>query len=236
MHTQAIQTDIFSRGSDLVEFILKHAGDLIVEKSVLAVTSKIVSLSENRLAAGHSNKKHLVQDEADHFLGEIGYGCYLTIKEGLLIASAGIDESNSAEGDFILFPREPQKSCEILCNTIKSKKGLNDFGVIFTDSKTLPLRKGVIGACLAYSGFKGVKNMVGEADLFGRELQMTSINVADALSASATFLMGEGGECRPLGLITGAPIEFCNSTNSKELKIPLKDDLYRPLLEGKLSN
>lgn len=234
MQTQSFKTPVFAKGENLLDYILKHAGARIREKTILAVTSKIVSLSENRTAPASLDKETLVRQEADHFLGEIGYGCFLTIKEGLLIASAGVDESNSASGDYILFPEDPQKTCEILCNDIKSSLHLKDFGLIFTDSKTTPLRRGVLGTCLSYAGFKGVQDMVGEKDLFGRRLKMTSINAADALATSATFLMGEGSESCPLALIKNAPIEFTKNTTPSELRIPLDEDLYRPLLKGEL--
>jgi len=234
MHIKALKTDVFVKNENLFNFIIKHAKDEIKEKTVLAVTSKIVSLSEGRLAPVSLNKKSLVQKEADLFLGEIGYGCFLTIKEGLLIASAGIDESNSPEAEYILYPLHPQKTCEILCNRIKKSLNVKNFGLVFTDSKTVPLRRGVVGAGLAYAGFKGVKDMQGQKDLFGRQLQMTSVNNVDALSASATLLMGEGRESRPLAIINNAPVQFCSANRPEELKIPFNDDLYRPLLEKSL--
>jgi F420-0:gamma-glutamyl ligase len=235
MQIEAIKTEIFKVNDSLLEFIIKNTNGLIKENNILAVTSKIVSLSENRLVSSSLDKKTLVTKEADHYLGEIGYGCHLTIKEGLLIASAGIDESNSASGDFILFPEHPQKTCEILCNNIKKSLKLKNFGLIFTDSKTIPLRRGVVGACLSYAGFEGVKNMVGSKDLFGRSLKMTSINAADSVATAATFLMGEGAESCPLALIKDAPVVFKNKTNPKELKIPLEEDLYAPLLKDRLT-
>jgi len=231
MQTEAVKTSVFKAEQNLLKFISEHVGSRLQEKTILAVTSKIVSLSENRTAPKETDKRELVKSEADHFLGEIGYGCFLTIKEGLLIPSAGIDESNSSSGDFILFPENPQKTCEILCNSIKSNFKIKDFGLIFTDSKTTPLRRGVVGACLSYAGFEGVKNMKGQKDLFDRSLQVTNINAADALATAAVFLMGEGNECRPLAVIKDAPVKFCSSNRPEELKIPLEQDLYRPLLE-----
>lgn len=232
MHIESIQTDIFKISGDLESFVIEHAGDKIKENTILAITSKIVSLSESRTAPASTPKEQLVRQEADQFLGEIGYGCFLTIKEGLLIASAGVDESNSDSGDYILFPINPQKTCEILCNNIKSRLKLKNFGLIFTDSKTLPLRRGVIGACLSYAGFRAIKPMVGKKDLFGRTLEMTNINAADALAASATYLMGEGSERRPLAIIYSSGVEFSDQTRPSELKIPVKEDLYAPLLQG----
>jgi len=236
MHIEPVKTGVFKTHETLYEFVIEHSADALKEKTVLAITSKIVSLSEGRVVPSSLKKEDLVKKEADHFLGEIGYGCFLTVKEGLLIASAGIDESNSVDGDFILFPENPQKTCEELCARIKTDFGLKDFGLVFTDSKTTPLRKGVTGACLSYAGFKGVQSMVGEEDLFGRKLTMTAINAADALASSAVFLMGEGGQCTPLAVITEAPLSFIEGAHPEELKIPLKEDLYYPLLNSLLED
>ena len=41
--------------------------------------------------------------------------------------------------------------------------------------------------------------------------------------------MGEGRECRPLALVTGAEIEFANRINKKELLIPIEEDVYGPM-------
>ncbi len=234
MYIKGIKTRKFKIGEDLISFILEYSKEDIVENSILAVTSKIVSLSERRTASSSLKKKVLVQTEADHFLGEIGYGCFLTIKEGLLIPSAGIDESNSETGDYILYPENPFSSAERICRKLKEELKVKNFGVILTDSHTLPLRRGVVGVTLSYAGFKGVHSMVGENDLYERELQMTSVNRVDALSASATLLMGEGAESKPLALIEGANVEFVEQVNLLELKMPIDEDLYKPLYESLL--
>ena len=103
---QPVRTRVFRTGEDLADFIVEQVPSQCVrERMVLAVTSKIVSLSENRLVPQNEiGKAELVKRDADVFLGEIGYGCFLTIKEGLMIPSAGIDESNSENGHYILFP------------------------------------------------------------------------------------------------------------------------------------
>ena len=97
----------------------------------------------------------------------------------------------------------------------------------------MPLRRGVLGAALAYYGFKGVESKIGTKDLFGRELKMTQINVADALAVSATLTMGEGKEGCPLAVIK-APVKFADLSDNSELQIPLEEDLYKPLLEKSL--
>ncbi len=232
MEIEAIYTEVFYKGMNLVDFILKHASDRIKENSVLAITSKIVSLSEGRVVSKEKiSKKDLIKKECEHYLGEIGYGCHLTIHHGLLVPSAGIDESNSANKEYILYPKDPFLSAEKIRMAVKQKLSLKNFAIIITDSRTFPLRKGVIGVALAYSGLKAVKSLIGKKDLFGRPLRMTTINIIDGLAGGAVLLMGEGAEQCPLALIKKVSLEFTNKTDLSELKIPLEEDLYKPLLK-----
>lgn len=231
-----VQTRIFHEGESLSRFIMEQvASELVKDGIIVAVTSKIMSLAEGRLI-GHDNidKKSLVETEADQFLGEIGHGCFLTIKSGLLIPSAGIDESNSESGKYILYPKDPFASANQLALDLREGWNLEKVGVLITDSHTMPLRRGVTGICVSYSGFRAVKNMVGTRDLFGRELRMTQMNLADGLAAGAVMTMGEGAESRPVAIIENANVEFCSvdETNPGEIEIPFEEDLYYPLLKA----
>lgn len=237
MRVEAIHTDVFSQGDNLIEFIINSASGKLKEQSVLAITSKIVSVSEDRTVNKEEvDKKRLIRKESEHYLGEIGYGCHLTIKHGLLVPSAGIDESNSIDNKYILYPKDPFFSAEKICKAIKQKFSLSDFAVIITDSRTFPLRKGVIGVALAYSGFEAVKSLIGKEDLFSRPLRITAINLVDALAASSVLLMGEGAEQCPLAVIYDVPLVFTNKTDQKELNISIEDDLYSPLYKHCIDN
>jgi len=235
LSVQPVKTAIF-RGGNLVSFIeTAIPRQRIQEEMVLAVTSKIVSIAEKRwVPKDRISKAELVEKEADLFLGEIGYGCFLTVKEGLLIPSAGIDESNSETGDYILYPEDPYASARQLWTQLREKWGLQKFGVILTDSHTTPLRRGVTGVALSYWGFEPLRKLVGSKDLFGRELQMTNMNLVDGLASAAVLMMGEGCESTPLALIHGLDLEFHNTGGAKALSIPLEEDLYAPLLKNPL--
>lgn len=240
MKLTSFVTPIFHLGDSLFHWISKimekNKKTHLLEKSILAVTSKIVSLSEKRIEpiSKWKKKENLIRKEADHYLKKSAYNTHLTIKENLLIPSAGIDTSN-AEGEFyILYPKAPYKSAKLLLIALKTHFSLKHFGILITDSRTLPLRKGVTGIALSYWGFRGVKNMAGQKDLFGKTLKFTSINVADALAAATTFKMGEGNERTPLVLIENAPVEFfknTESTDKKELLIEPKKDLFYSFYE-----
>ncbi|MGZ3774226.1 MAG: coenzyme F420-0:L-glutamate ligase [Pseudobdellovibrionaceae bacterium] len=231
MAISPIRTAVFHQGENLKEFVINNIDpSLLRERSLLAVTTKIVSLSENRTIPCHSiDKKSLILQEADHFLGEIGYGATLTIKNSLLLAAAGIDESNSENGNYILYPKDPYHSAESLRQSLCQHFNRKELGIIITDSRTGPLRSGIIGVTVAFAGFHPVCNMIGRQDLFGRELKMTKINHTDSLAAAAVLMMGEADECCPLAVIHNAPVEFTESPRRSDLEIPPQEDMYLPL-------
>ena len=209
----------------------------IKEGTVVAVTSKIVSVCEGRVVkVGTVNKDELVKTEAEYYLPkELNkYQFFLTIKNGLLIPTAGIDESNG-NGYYILWPRNSQKTANELRQYLAKRFSLEKVGVIITDSKTTALRWGVTGTAIAHSGFAALNDYVGKKDLFGRELQVTKGNVMDGLAAAAVLAMGEGKEQTPLAVIQDVPfVKFQHRNPTKkeleELKIQMEDDLYGLLL------
>jgi F420-0:gamma-glutamyl ligase len=224
-----IRTRVFRPGEPLAPFVLQAlaaAGPL--DGRVLAVTSKIVALAESRVTPrAQLPKPELVRREADVMLDEVVPGIFLTVKHGIVIPSAGIDESN-AEGDFyILYPEDPFRSARELCARLRSELGIPRLGVVLTDSHLTPLRAGVTGIALAHAGFRGVRDRVGAADLFGRPLAYTRVNVADALAGAAVFAMGEAAEACPLALIE-ADVEFTTADEdlSGECRMPIQTDLF----------
>ena len=230
--TQALRCELFRAGRPLLDYVLTNVDrSLIGERAILVVTSKIVSIAERRFVSRTSiDKSSLVRREADQWLCETPFGIALTIKEGLLIPSAGIDESNSENGDYLLYPERPFVSAAKLWAELRAAWGLRDFGVLLADSRVSPLRRGTTGVALSYWGFNGVKSLIGQADLFARELRVTQINVADGLAAAAVLAMGEGAERRPLAIIRGADATFVDRIDPAELRIPAAEDLFSDLL------
>ena len=168
--------------------------------------------------------------KADHYLCEGGFGAELTIKHGILIPSAGIDESNSESGDYILFPERPFESAQAIHQFLKKTFGVKNLGVILTDSHSMPLRRGVTGISLAHWGFKATTSLVGQADIFKKPLKFTHVDVADSLAVMAVFVMGEADDCTPLAVISDAKVEFSESSLESEIRIEPENDLYYPLL------
>ena len=227
MQVKAIKTRIFRENEDLLLFILKYI-KTIRENSILVITSKIVALSEGRVL-DHKDEKQkirLIQKESQFSLKDKNN--LFAVKDGMIMAFAGIDESNG-DGKMILLPKNSFFSAERLRKNLMQKFNLKNLGVLVADSGFMPLRSGALGLAVGYAGFQGVKNYIGAKDIFGRVLKMSKTNVADSLATSAVLCMGEGNEQRPLAIITRAPIVFTEKIKRQELIINSKKDIYAPL-------
>ncbi len=228
LRVNSLKTSIFRAHDDLEEFVARHLKAQQLERSILVITSKLFSLAEGQIAKKTAHKKEeLILSEADFYLGEVGQNCHLTIKHGLLNLTAGIDLSNSENGDYLLLPKDPFKSAQKLYFSLKRKFELKEFGVLISDSKTQPHRVGVMGCGISCFGFEPIENLIGSQDLFGQKLKMTQSNLIDALAASAVLMMGEAKEQTPLALISGAPVIFTEEPQS--LKFDMTEDLYYPM-------
>lgn len=230
MKITPVKTALFKPQEDLASFIIKSVST-VQENTVLAVASKLFCLWKGTVLPYESEeqKEKLIQQESDFALQTSL--CWLTVKDGMVMTNAGIDESN-ADGKLLLFPPDMYKLAAQLRAELCKAWNVKNLGLVVTDSMILPLRAGVIAGAVAYAGFKGVRDERGRTDLFGRPLKVTLINVADSLATSAALCMGEGSEQQPLALIENAPVEFVDEVPPNEIKYPVEDDLYAPLFKA----
>jgi putative folate metabolism gamma-glutamate ligase len=236
MNISVVKTEKITSDKILLTGILDGVISTFDERSILVVTSKIVSLTEGRVVKiGEKTKKELIIGEADYFLpAEKKYDITLTIKNNILIPSSGIDESNG-NGYYILWPKNPQQTANTLRCYLCNRFHIRYAGIIITDSKTTPLRWGTTGVSIAHSGFKALNNYIDTPDIFGRKLKYTKASVVDGLAATAVVAMGEGNEQTPVAVISDVPfVRFQDRNPTKkeleDLKIDIHDDLYASLL------
>jgi coenzyme F420-0:L-glutamate ligase len=221
---QAIKTKLFREGDSLPEFVIAHTPRL-KDATVIVVSSKIVSLSEGR-TADPKDRERLIKQESTRAVKT--KKVWLTEKDGIIMANAGIDESNG-NGKIILLPKDSYHSADALRRVLMKKFKLKKLGVIISDSVVMPRRKGVVGVALGYAGFKGVKDYKGKKDLFGRKFKFASSNVADSLATAAALAMGEGGERQPLVVVEKALVNFSEKVSRTEIKINSKTDMFGSL-------
>lgn len=222
---------------DLYELILDSVKD-IPEQSIFVVTSKIVAIHQGRCipVSDVEDKDEVIKWEAEKYLPRSdvpGEYVMLTMKNNLLIPTAGIDESN-AMGYYILWPSGLKEICKQIHEFLRREYRVKEIGVVITDSHTIPLRWGVMGISLAHSGFCPLKDYRGTKDIFGRRYQITLANVVDSIAAASVLVMGEGDEQTPLALVSD--ISFVRFGECEEeipdLEIDPEIDIYAPLLKG----
>jgi coenzyme F420-0:L-glutamate ligase/coenzyme F420-1:gamma-L-glutamate ligase len=148
---------------------------------------------------------------------------------GLVMANAGIDQSNVADpesGEFaLLLPKDPDASADRLRRRIGALTDCEP-GVIISDSFGRPWRIGTVGVAIGCAGVASTLDLRGKADLFGRALRVTVVGHADELAAAASIIMGQASEARPVILIRGV-VPHEPHQPAAALQRPPEEDLFR---------
>jgi putative folate metabolism gamma-glutamate ligase len=237
MRVIGVKTKLITAGSTELLPLLEDVIPQLDEGSVIAITSKIVSLCEgNVLPLDEIDKEELVVRESDLYLPASAskYRHHFTITNNTLIPMAGVDESNG-NGHYILWPKDAQATANQVRAWARQKFGLRQVGVIITDSTCHPMRRGTNGIMLGYSGFRALNDYIGRPDLFGRPFAVSQADVAGGLAAAAVLQMGEGAEQTPIAILSELPfIQFQDRDPTPEelatVIIPLEEDLFAPFL------
>jgi len=232
LHTPKITAGMCS----LTQLLDEHLAEL-GERSVLAISSKVAALCENRVVPIEgADKDELIRQQATLYLPRSfsRYNVSFTIAHHTLAASAGIDETNG-NGMYVLWPEDPQATANMVREYLGQRFGLQNVGVILTDSTLRPLRWGVTTLALAASGFEMIEDYIGRPDLFGRPMEYNKASIQDGLATAAGVVMGEGEAPTPLAVITDIPFVKFTGRNPTEqelqaLLIEPEDDLYGPFL------
>jgi coenzyme F420-0:L-glutamate ligase/coenzyme F420-1:gamma-L-glutamate ligase len=193
---------------------------------VLVVTHKIVSKAEGRYLsladitpsararelAGLTGKDpalvEAILSESDEVL-RYRPGLIVTAHRlGMVLANAGIDQSNVPQGGdgqrVLLLPKDPDASSANLRAALQERFG-ESLGVVVSDSAGRAWRNGVVGLAIGAAGLPALLDLRGKPDLEGRALEVTQVGLADEIASAAQLLMGEADEGRPAVLVRGLP-------------------------------
>lgn len=206
---------------------------------IVAVSSKVVAIDEGRCVptGSRKDKEKLAKQLADMWV-ELPYGkdrrAVFTITQGVLIRTAGIDESNG-NGYYILWPEDSHVSAKRIQKYIEKEYRVKLQGVVITDSYSLPLRRGASGFALGWSGISPIKDYRKTDDVFGRKIKITVANVVDAVASACVLVMGESGAQTPLCVVRDITLP-----KQRKLKHPLdknpvdiENDIFSPFLLSK---
>lgn len=239
------------RPGDDIAAILTDALDRVglapADQDVVVVAQKIVSKAEGRYAyldrVSPSKKAtqlakatgkpasyvELILQESDEIVRHRDGVIIAAHRLGLVLANAGIDRSNVEQDEtgerVLLLPLDPERSAA----DIKAKLDAHfraNIGVIIADSVGRAWRLGSIGIAIGAVGVPSLIDLRGEPDLNGRPLEVSLTGFADAVSAAAQLLMGEGAEGRPAALVQGLRWNAPDRPASALVR-PRHEDMFR---------
>ncbi len=235
------QAESFDLISQIKKFY-KKIGKKPEEGDILLLSGKYVAMSEGRtyslskikpmkdaiklaeLNGGSPKLAEAVVRESEKVYHAFS-GIFMAESSGLLQPNAGIDKSNVQEGSIVLYPEDPNASALSVRLNVLADFGVN-IGVIITDSRIYPVRKGTVGIAIGYSGIKAILDERGKTDLFGKPLKVTRRAVADQLATTAQLVMGESGESTPIVLVRGLTNFTCDKDIKANLSVEFSEDLY----------
>jgi coenzyme F420-0:L-glutamate ligase/coenzyme F420-1:gamma-L-glutamate ligase len=230
--------------SKIVSEAAKRQKTPIQDRDIVVVASKIVSLAEGRilnletiepsffatLIAKELDKdprhietilreaKSIVRMSQKHLITET--------RHGFVCANAGVDKSNvRGSNNVVTLPDDPDLSASRIRNGIKENCGIN-VAVIISDTFGRPLRRGITNVAVGLSGLSPILDLRGTNDIYGYELKVTQIAVADELAASAELVMGKARRI-PAVIVRGYEFKESMNASARELNLPEEEDIFR---------
>ena len=229
MELFSIKLPLIKENDDLLKMIIeniKKKGESLKEGDIIVIAEKVIATSQGRVVnlsdvTNISEKARemakefdmderfveLIIREASMILGGMTHVILAKVND-FLIANAGIDQSNAGPNRVVLLPKDLNGVVWTYWRELKKEFGINNLGVIISDSRVQPLRKGTIGIAIATAGFEPVEDLRGHPDLFNRPMEITMRAIADDLTSAAQFLLSEADQQTPVVIIRGSNVEF----------------------------
>lgn len=191
-------------GDDVAALLLAaidaHPAGPLRHGDILVVTSKIVSKAEDRFIAA-TDKQAARATESRRVVARRGDTVIVEHRLGLVHAAAGIDASNVAPGRALLLPLDPDASARRIRAHLAEATGLR-LGVLVSDTAGRAWRTGQTDLAIGLAGVLAVDSHIGRTDVFGNDLRVTEVAVADELAAAADLAKTKLGG-RPVAVVRG---------------------------------
>jgi coenzyme F420-0:L-glutamate ligase/coenzyme F420-1:gamma-L-glutamate ligase len=215
-------------GADLAELVvpLVDLGD----GDVLVVTSKVVSKAEGRIVRAHDREDAITAETVRVVASVTREGRTTRIvenRQGLVMAAAGVDASNTAEGTVLLLPEDPDRSARQLRAGLQRRLGAR-LGVVVTDTVGRPWRTGMVEIAIGVAGLHVVEDLRGQVDASGRPLEITVAAVADEIACAVELVTGKTTG-RPVAVVRGLGhlLTVDDGPGARTMQRPSSDDLFR---------
>jgi len=217
-------------GDDLTAIVTVGASWLR-DGDIVVVTSKIVSKSEGRLVntpadpvGREAARQKIIDDETARVVAVRGRTRIVETHHGLVLAAAGVDESNVATDELALLPVDPDASARRIRDGLLITLGV-DVAVVVSDTMGRPWRTGQTDVAIGVAGLTAVRDHRGSIDAHGNELAVTEIAEADEVAAAAELVMGKLDGV-PVAVVRGLST-VDDPAGSTPLVRPAADDLFR---------
>jgi len=232
-----IKTRVIRPPQDDLYAVLDRHLPKIMDGDIILVTSKILAIHQGRCVrvADVPHKDTLIMKEAEWYIprAKIRPSVLHTIKHHTIVSSAGIDRSNGGKDYYVLWPNNINAEAKNIWMYLRKKHRIKKCGVIITDSHSVPLRLGAVGTSIGFFGIHPLHSYIGTKDLFGRRFSAERTNIIDSIVPLGVFLMGEGKEQTPLCILRDIPkITYTTRSSFHELVVPMKKDLFYPILKS----
>ncbi len=220
-------------GADLAALIADAAGSRLRDGDILAVTSKIVSKAEGRQVRA-ADREQAITDETVRVVATRTFPGGMTRivenRQGLVMAAAGVDASNTPDGFVLLLPVDPDASARALCTALHERTSLR-LGVLITDTVGRPWREGQTDIAIGAAGVTVLDDLRGTTDASGRRLDVTVAAVADEIAGAADLVKGKTSGnpvavVRGLGRLVGE-LDEADARGATRLLRPSENDMFR---------
>jgi coenzyme F420-0:L-glutamate ligase/coenzyme F420-1:gamma-L-glutamate ligase len=211
-------------GADLAA-LLAEAAPGLRDGDILVVTSKIVSKAEGRVVT--ASRDRAIEAETVRVVARRGPTTIAQTRHGLVLAAAGVDESNTAPGTVVLLPEDPDESARRIRKALQGRAGVV-IGVLVTDTMGRPWRAGQTDNAIGAAGVAPVRDHRGEPDSFGNILEVTVAAVADEIASAADLVKGKARQV-PAAVVRGLAdlVTEPDGPGARAIIRPADEDMFR---------
>ena len=220
-------------GADLAGMLvaaLEAAGTALLDGDVLVVSSKVVSKALG-LTEPASAREDVVLRESVRTVAArrtpSGLARIVEAAAGPVMAAAGVDASNVAEGTVLVLPADPDAAARELRAGLRARTGVL-VGVVVTDTAGRAWRDGQVDFALGCAGVAVVDDLRGATDTAGRTMTVTERALADEIASAADLVKGKT-ENVPAALVRGLAgwVTEEDGPGARSLVRPAASDWFR---------
>ncbi|WSD79340.1 coenzyme F420-0:L-glutamate ligase [Streptomyces sp. NBC_01281] len=212
-------------GDDLAKLIAA-AGPGLADGDVLLVTSKIVSKAEGRIVEA-VDREAAIDAETVRVVARRGALRIVENRQGLVMAAAGVDASNTPAGTVLLLPEDPDASARTIRDGLRDTLGV-DVGVVVTDTFGRPWRTGLTDVAIGAAGVHVLDDLRGGTDAHGNPLSATVVATADELAAAGDLVKGKASGL-PVAVVRGLAhlVADGDGEGARAIVRGARDDMFR---------